>query len=50
MLEVAWESRVKLLKGGGGKARYCRWERVLKESSPLSHAHHLKIVIVHLLG
>ena len=41
MLEVGWESRVKLLKGGGIKPEIvCRWERVLKELPHLSHAHH----------
>ena len=43
MLQVKWESRVKLLRGGGGGVKpetVCRWERVLKESPPFSHAHH----------
>ena len=42
MLEVEWESRVKLLKGGSGVKPeiVCMWERVLKESPPLSRAHH----------
>ena len=40
MLEVGWEFRVKLLKGGVKPEILCRWERVLKEPPPLPHAHY----------
>ena len=39
MLEVGWESRVKLLKGEEVKPEIvCTWASFLKESPPLPHA------------